>query len=214
VLRTLVPPLDGADVVDLGCGFGWFCRWASAQGAASVLGLDVSQNMLARAAADTDDPSITYRHADLDGAELPSEVFDLAYSSLTLHYVLDLTRLIAEIARSLRPGGVFVASVEHPTYTAPTSPAWTTLDGREVWPLDGYLREGPRVTDWLAPGVVKQHRTIATYVDVLLSNGLELTALIEWGPSDADLVTHPERATERDRSPFLLLSARRRTQAT
>ena len=209
VVRSLVPRLNGADVVDLGCGFGWFCRWATTQGAATVLGLDVSRNMLARAAADTNDPRITYRHADVDAVELPLEAFDLVYSSLTLHYLRDLPRLVAQIAASLRPGGSFVASVEHPTYTAPSSPAWTTVNGRDVWPLDGYLREGPRVTDWLAPGVVKQHRTIATYVDALLRNGLELTSLVEWGPSDADLVAHPDWERERDRSPFLLLAARR-----
>ena len=38
--------MRGLRVVDLGCGFGWFCRWAREHGAASVLGLDVSENML------------------------------------------------------------------------------------------------------------------------------------------------------------------------
>jgi SAM-dependent methyltransferase len=210
VLRTLLPALTGVDVADLGCGFGWFCRWARSSGAVSVLGVDVSTNMLARATADTDDDAITYRQADLDELHLPVAAFDLVYSSLTLHYLRDLPRLVGEIARALRPGGSFVASVEHPTYTAPTSPSFVTLEGRDVWPLDGYLREGPRVTDWLAPGVVKQHRTIATYVDAVLRAGFELTALVEWGPSDDDLLAHPDWSRERDRSPFLLLAARRR----
>jgi SAM-dependent methyltransferase len=208
-LRAVIPALKGADVVDLGCGFGWFCRWVRANGAASVLGLDVSTNMLARATAATEDSGITYRQADLEEIQLPASAFDLVYSSLTLHYLRDLPRLAGEIARALRPGGSFVASVEHPTYTAPAAPAWVHVDGREVWPLDGYLREGERVTDWLAPGVVKQHRTISTYVTTLLRVGLDLTALVEWGPSDDDLTAHPDWARERDRSPFLLLAARR-----
>jgi SAM-dependent methyltransferase len=33
-LRALLPDLRGLDVLDLGCGFGWFCRWARGQGAA------------------------------------------------------------------------------------------------------------------------------------------------------------------------------------
>jgi SAM-dependent methyltransferase len=174
-----------------------------------VLGLDVSTNMLARAHADTDDAAITYRQADLDELRLPVAAFDLVYSSLVLHYLRDLPRLFGEIRRSLRPGGSFVASVEHPTFTAPTSPDWLPVNGRDVWPLDSYLREGPRVTDWLAAGVVKQHRTIATYVTTLLQSGFELTAMVEWGPSDEDLVAHPDWAGARDRSPFLLLGARR-----
>jgi 2-polyprenyl-3-methyl-5-hydroxy-6-metoxy-1,4-benzoquinol methylase len=45
-LRALLPDLRGLQVVDLGCGFGWFCRWAREQGAARVLGIDVSDRML------------------------------------------------------------------------------------------------------------------------------------------------------------------------
>ena len=37
-LRTMLPDLTGKRVVDLGCGFGWFARWAREHGAASVLG--------------------------------------------------------------------------------------------------------------------------------------------------------------------------------
>jgi len=39
-LRAMLPAIKGLRVVDLGCGFGWFCRWAREQGAATVLGLD------------------------------------------------------------------------------------------------------------------------------------------------------------------------------
>ncbi len=49
VVRSLLPDLTGRDIADLGCGFGWFCRFAREQGAASVTGYDLSQNMLERA---------------------------------------------------------------------------------------------------------------------------------------------------------------------
>ena len=47
-LRALLPDRAGARVLDLGCGFGWFCRWARGAGAAEVCGLDVSEKMLER----------------------------------------------------------------------------------------------------------------------------------------------------------------------
>ncbi|HEY1299762.1 MAG TPA: class I SAM-dependent methyltransferase, partial [Stellaceae bacterium] len=50
-LHALLPDLSGASVLDLGCGFGWFCRWARQQGAARVLGIDISRRMLERARA-------------------------------------------------------------------------------------------------------------------------------------------------------------------
>src|SRR5690348_7803799 len=66
VLRALLPDLRGRKVLDLGCGFGWFCRWARGQGASEVRGIDVSENMLARARVDTSDASITYVRADME----------------------------------------------------------------------------------------------------------------------------------------------------
>ena len=80
-LRALLPDLQGLAVLDLGCGFGWFCRWARQQVAARVLGIDVSEKMLARAAADTRDRAVTYIRADMEQLELPPETFDLVYSS-------------------------------------------------------------------------------------------------------------------------------------
>src|ERR1700722_8581560 len=100
-LRALLPDLHELRVVDLGCGFGWFCRWAREQGAARVLGLDVSERMLTRARAATNDPAISYEQGDLETLELPQAGFDLVYSSLAFHYVADATRLFAQIRRAL-----------------------------------------------------------------------------------------------------------------
>src|SRR5579863_6268136 len=111
-LRDLLPALRGRRVLDLGCGYGWFCRWARQAGAAEVLGIDVSEKMLARAVADTRDAAVTYRRADMESLDLPLQVFDLAYSSLAIHYVEDLNRLMSQVFGSLAPGGCLVFSTE------------------------------------------------------------------------------------------------------
>jgi SAM-dependent methyltransferase len=206
-LRSLLPDMRGLRVVDLGCGFGWFCRWAREQAAATVLGLDVSENMLARARAETADKAISYRRADLETLELPDAAFDLAYSSLALHYIEHLERLLTTVRRALVPGGRLVFSAEHPIYTAPSHPGWSTgADGRRVWPVDGYLQEGPRRTDWLTKGVIKQHRTLATYLNLLLRLDFSLRHVEEWGPTDAQVAAHPDWADEYHRPTFLLVS--------
>src|SRR3954470_9471658 len=123
-IRALVPELRGRRVVDLGCGYGWFCRWASEQGAAHVLGLDVSEKMLQRAIGDTSDERITYRRVDMESLDLPEASFDLAYSSLALHYIPDLKKLLTTIHRALVPGGHLIFSIEHPIFMAPTHPGW------------------------------------------------------------------------------------------
>jgi SAM-dependent methyltransferase len=209
-IHALLPHLPGCSVVDLGCGFGWFCRWAREQGAAQVLGLDVSENMLERARADTNDAAVRYEKADLEHLGLPEASFDLVYSSLALHYVERLPELLATVHRGLKPDGALVFSVEHPIYTAPTHPGWfTDTSGHKTWPIDGYLNEGPRTTDWLTRGVIKQHRTIGAYVTLLLRQGFILTHLEEWGPTDAQIAARPALADERQRPPFLLVAARR-----
>jgi SAM-dependent methyltransferase len=210
-LRALLPDLSGRNVLDLGCGFGWFCRWARQQGAAHVLGIDVSEKMLARSRAATGDPAITYIRADLEHLELQAESFGVVYSSLALHYVENLSGLISQVHRSLVPGGSLVFSVEHPIFTAPSHPGWS-LDaaGRKIWPVDGYLNEGSRSTDWLAKGVIKQHRTLATYINMLIRLGFSMSHVEEWGPTEEQIAAQPNWKDERQRPPFLLVAARAR----
>ena len=209
-LRALLPPVRGLRIVDLGCGFGWFCRWCQEQGASQILGLDVSENMLRRAAAMTADAGIAYARADLEQPSLPPASFDLAYSSLALHYVENLQGLFASVHEALVPGGDLIFSVEHPIFTAPTHPGWLTdADGRRTWPIDSYGIEGPRTTNWLANGVVKQHRILGTYLNLLLHSGFAIRHVEEWGPADEQIALKPALADERQRPPFLLVAARR-----
>lgn len=209
-LRSLLPDLRGLRVVDLGCGFGWFCRFARENGAAQVLGLDISENMLARARGMTSDPAITYARADLEELDLPAAAFDVAFSSLALHYVEDLAGLLATLHRALVPGGRLVASMEHPIYMASIHPGWLVdPEGRRTWPVDSYRMEGPRTTDWLAKGVVKRHRTIGTTLNLLIQSGFAISHVEEWGPTDEQVAAQPELAEERERPMFLLLAAER-----
>lgn len=209
-LRAMLPEVSGRRAVDLGCGFGWFCRWAREQGAASVLGLDVSEKMLAQARATVPVAGITYTRSDLENLELPEGSIDLAYSSLALHYIENLDRLLATVHRALVPGGQLVFSVEHPIYTAPTNPGWLAdAGGRKTWPIHSYSVEGPRTTNWLTKGVIKQHRKIGTTLNLLIQRGFTICCVEEWGPTDKQIETRPELAEERERPMFLLVAARR-----
>ncbi|MBV6660955.1 class I SAM-dependent methyltransferase [Pseudomonas yamanorum] len=209
-LQAMLPSMPGLKVVDLGCGYGWFSRWAQEQGAEQVLGLDVSQKMLARAKEMTSSSAITYGIADLEKLELPDAAFDLAYSSLAFHYIVDLKGLFARIHQALVPGGRLVFSIEHPIFMAPRQPGWLIDEqGRKSWPVDSYQLEGPRVTNWLADGVIKQHRTVGTLLTLLIQVGFTLTHVDEWGPSEADLKARPALAEELERPMMLLVAAHR-----
>jgi SAM-dependent methyltransferase len=203
----MLPSLVGRRVLDLGCGYGWFCRWAREHGAAAVLGVDVSQRMLAQAKASTSDAAISYVHSDLRQFDYPVAGFDVVYSSLAFHYLDDLAHVLSAVRRALAPAGVLVCSVEHPLFTAPKQPGWITHPGgHRSWPVDAYFDEGPRRTDWLAEGVIKHHRTIDSYLRLLREAGFALTHFHEWAPTAEQVAEHPEWADERQRPAFLLMA--------
>jgi ubiquinone/menaquinone biosynthesis C-methylase UbiE len=199
-LKGLLPDLTGADVIDLGCGDGTLCRSVAEAGAASVLGVDPSSRMLALATARTDDPRVRYQQGFAEDLRLPPACADLVTSSLALHYVADLAALFGQVATWLRPGGLLVASMEHPAVTAS---AGAGEDG------DGYAAEGVRRSHWYVDGVVKHHRMVSTVVNELLGAGLVLTALAEPVPSPTLLEARPDLARHRERPPLLLIRGQR-----
>ena len=93
-LKALMPSLGGARVLDLGCGFGWHCRYVREAGAASVVGIDLSERMLARARATTDDAAIDYRRMAIEDIDFVPDSFDLVLSSLAFHYVANFEPVV------------------------------------------------------------------------------------------------------------------------
>src|SRR5438105_11037648 len=99
--RALLPKLRDKNVLDLGCGFGWHCRYAREQQARSVVGVDLSARMLARARVLTNDTGIEYRREAIEDIELGAEQFDVVISSLALHYVQRFDLISQKVHRCL-----------------------------------------------------------------------------------------------------------------
>jgi 2-polyprenyl-3-methyl-5-hydroxy-6-metoxy-1,4-benzoquinol methylase len=209
--RLLPASLAGLRILDLGCGFGDFARTARAQGAASVLAVDVSAKMLAAARERTEDSAIRYEQSSIETVAMGEGAFDLVVSSLALHYVADYPAVVRRIAAALAPGGRFAFSVEHPMCTALGGSQWQRdAEGRRLhWRVDRYGEEGPRQTQWFVDGVIKHHRTTETYVGTLIAAGLVLARLDEPGPVPEALASRPDLEQERRRPPFLLIAADR-----
>lgn len=208
LVRSMLPPVMGKRVVDLGCGFGWASKHFSDQGAASVLGLDLSENMIQRARETNSGEGIEYQIADLEALELPDASFDLAYSSLAFHYVQDFGCLVRVIRTALVPSGNLVFTIEHPIYMAAVHPHWMVdEDGRKTWPVNRYSVEGERRTNWLANGVIKYHRTVATSLNTLVRSGFEIRRVEEFTPTDEQVRENPRLAEEIERPMFLMVVA-------
>lgn len=207
--RALLPELRGKKVLDLGCGFGWHCRYAREQQARSVVGVDLSAKMLTRARESTNDPAIEYRRLAIEDMDFAAGEFDVVLSSLALHYIERFDIVCQRVQHCLVPGGSFVLSVEHPIFTALAAQDWYYNQSGERlhWPVDHYQDEGPRVARFLEHDVVKYHRTIATYVNTLLHSGFTMTQLAEPQPAQKMLDESPAMRDETRRPMFLLIAA-------
>lgn len=143
--------------------------------------------------------------------ELPAGAYDVAFSALALHCVSGLERLLSEVHRALRPGGALVFSVEHPLLTAPRRQGFLTdAGGVRYWPLDDYHDEGERVSAWLGSSVRKQHRTTATYVNLLLAAGFDIRGFEDWHPELTEEYRNSAWGKNWIRASFLLISAVKR----
>jgi 2-polyprenyl-6-hydroxyphenyl methylase/3-demethylubiquinone-9 3-methyltransferase len=119
VLRNMVPARlrhfdrhvagwEGRPVLDLGCG-GGFLAEALARRGAEVTGIDPSGGAIraARAHAAGEGLAIRYDEGSGEALPYPDASFDIVVSVDVLEHVADLPRVLDEVARVLKPGGVF-----------------------------------------------------------------------------------------------------------
>jgi len=180
----LLGEVAGRRVVEIGCGSAPCARWLATAGA-DVVALDLSGGMLARAADLNRSTGIAVPLLQADAGALPlaSDSMDLACSAFGgLPFVADAGAVFAEVARVLRPGGRFVASVNHPLrWPFPDSP-----DPEDLRVTSSYFDRRPYVeTDDAGRTVyVEHHRTVGDWVRAVVGSGLVLADLLEpeWTP--------------------------------
>ncbi|WP_026908137.1 class I SAM-dependent methyltransferase [Paucisalibacillus globulus] len=209
VLKELIPDLRNKHVLDLGCGFGWHCRYAREQHASSVVGVDISEKMLQKARNLTNDPLISYIRKPIEDLNFTDSQFDVVISSLAFHYIESFESICKNVYDCLKPGGTFVFSVEHPIFTSRKEQDWhyDEQGNRLHWPVDNYAQEGLRETTFLTDNVTKYHRTLSTYINDLIQAGFNVKAVKEPMPTDIIEKNMPEMKDENRRPMFLIILA-------
>ncbi len=210
-LEKMLPDFQGKRVLDLGCGFGWHCRYAVEHGAKKVTGVDISGRMLREARKMTASPVIEYVRMPVEDIDYPDDSFDIVLSSLVFHYIASFDDICRKVSRYLVRGGDFVFSVEHPVFTAKGDQQWfCDENGRPLhWPVDGYFEEGVRQAVFLGEKVMKYHRTLTTYTNTLIDCGFSIVRLVEPQPPDS-LKDEPGMKDEARRPMMLILAARKK----
>lgn len=104
-LLDLLDAKPGERILDLGCGTGHLTDKIAASGA-SVTGIDRSPEMIRQAREQY--PALRFEVMDARELALPGP-FDAVFSNATLHWIKQPDKVVAGIAKILRPGGRFVA---------------------------------------------------------------------------------------------------------
>jgi SAM-dependent methyltransferase len=197
---ALLPAVRDRDVLDAGCGPGWYADWLAAKGA-RVVAVDRSPRMveLTQRRLAGRGQAICGDLCDLR-QKLPDGSFDLVLSSLVLHYVPDLQRTFREWARLLRPGGRIVLSTHHPTH-----------DSKSVVE-PGYLVEEviEEKWGWLGENMRYYRRPLSSLTEPLADAGLVIERIVEPRPSEELRLVDPKGYEQLRRLPaFLFLRARK-----
>lgn len=210
-LQPLFPDLTGKKVLDLGCGYGWHCKYAVERGAASVLGIDLSEKMIAVAKDRNGDDRIAYQVCGLDAYAYPADTYDLVVSNLVLHYIENLREVYQKVRRTLKDGGIFLFNIEHPVFTGSVGQDWV-YDGKGnalYWPVDRYFYPGLRQTHFLGQDVRKQHHTLTQILNGLLECGFSIETIEEAMPPQ-EMRGLPAMKDEMRRPMMLLVKAVKR----
>jgi SAM-dependent methyltransferase len=180
----LLGDVAGRRVLEIGCGSAPCARWLKTAGAQPVA-FDLSAGMLARAAELNRTTGVGVPLVQADAGALPfaDGSMDLACSAFGgLPFVADVEAVLREVARVLRPGGRFVASVNHPMrWPFPDSP-----NPEDLRVTSSYFDRRPYVeTDDTGNSVyVEHHRTVGDWVRAVVRAGLVIEDLLEpeWTP--------------------------------
>ncbi len=210
-LYALLPDLKEKRILDLGCGTGERCMDYLKRGAVSVTGIDISEKMLAVAKSENNDPNITYLKTPMEDIGCLDGEYDVAISSLALHYVEDFSGVVKNVRRLLCEGGVFIFSQEHPLATcySGTGDRWTRDEnGKKIYVnIANYCVEGRKDSTWFVEGIQRYHRMFSTIVNTLADNGFRIVKMEEPYPTKEIVEKYPDYYDLYHKPDFLFVKA-------
>jgi ubiquinone/menaquinone biosynthesis C-methylase UbiE len=126
-LAALRARVGGGKLLDVGCGTGFIIHLA-VNHFDEIHGVDITPAMMAR--VQKDKGNITLHQAPAEKLPFADQTFDAASAYSFIDHVSDPSRVLAEVARVLKPGGVFYVDL------APNRLFWQSVSSAEP-PMGG-----------------------------------------------------------------------------
>jgi SAM-dependent methyltransferase len=195
---SLLPPVAGLQVLDAGCGSGWYAE-ALVERGATVTAVDVSPKMVALTRARLGDRAVALQ-ADL-GRPLDfaaNGAFDLVLCPLVMHYLRDWDGALTEFHRILGASGILLFSTHHP---------FMDFQTHEV---DTYFGTQLLEEQWSTGEVRFYRRPLTAMFDALARAGFVVERLLEPQPTEEFRRADPKDYEQLSKNPgFLVIRARR-----
>jgi SAM-dependent methyltransferase len=210
-------PVGGLDVIDLGCGQGYFSRLLAGSGA-NVVGIDLSENLIghARRIEETSNSGVVFRILDAARVahEWPEGRFDLATACVSFQDMADAGAVAESVFRILKGRGRFVFSIPHPATVTPYREWERDRSGaKRALKVDHYFESGPRVCRWNMARLERHwetpywSRTIEEWGEILAGAGFLIARLREPRPSAEVVLRVPALEDSRRLPAFLIFDA-------
>lgn len=189
-LRVL-DEVSGRDVLELGCGGAQWSIALSRRGARCV-GLDVAENQLRHARRNLEAAGLSFPlvHASAESLPFTGESFDIVFCDWGATAFTDPRRTVPEVARVLRPGGLFAFSGGTPFF-------YLCIPDGEEEPGDVLVRDYFGLSAIIEEGWVEFMLPYGEWIELFHRHGLQVEALLELRPpADAVSTYRDERARE------------------
>jgi ubiquinone/menaquinone biosynthesis C-methylase UbiE len=184
-LLRLVSPKKGEQILDLACGEGFFARELSKAGV-KVLGVDVSPELISIAQNKSKD--ILYKvSASHELRFVETETVDKIINILAIQNIENISSMLSECARLLKPQGRMFIVMNHPSFRIPKKSSWGWDEKEKVSyrRIDAYLSEY-KSEILMNPGssssekTISFHRPLQYYFKAFEKSKFAVTRLEEW----------------------------------
>lgn len=188
-LLRILAPKPGEEILDVGCGQGYFSRLIAKEGS-RVVGVDLANELIAIAREEAGERESYFVMSAEKMSGLQNSRFDAAICILALQNMKNLQNAISEMSRVLKTNGRLVLVLNHPAFRVPTASFWgydekAKAQYRSIYKYLSEISQEVDMTQGVKDKSKKKftmsfHHPLQVYFKAFAKAGLATVRLEEW----------------------------------